>query len=386
MNEMFALSGARIFDGEGFYDDHVLVFQGEAIVGVFKKDRVPEGCEIINVDGGMLVPAYIDLQVNGGGGVLFNNNPDVEAIKVICEAHARFGTGALLVTLISDTSEMVIKAIDAAVEASKQMIPGFLGLHLEGPHFSPEKNGVHDAELFRVMSNNDLQQLVNAKKRLRHLKVTLSPSAVSNEQISKLRDAGVVVSLGHANSTFSEAKSAIDAGASCVTHLYNAMSPLGHRDPGMVGAALTSRSVFAGLIADGFHVDPAAISIALSAKGGPGKIFLVTDAMSTVGSEIDRFLLNGKQVLRKGGKLVSEDGTLAGSHLDMNSAVMYMKNVVGITLEESIRMASLYPAQCMGCDDRVGYLREGYEANIVHVDEGFSVSKTWAQGKIVYAS
>lgn len=381
MSELVAVTGARIFDGEAVHRDHALVIEGERIAGIYPVSELPGGCERQTLQGGMLAAAYIDLQVNGGGGVLFNESPSLEGIKTICAAHARFGTGAMLATLITDTPETTGAAIAAGIAAAREGVPGFLGLHLEGPHLSAKRKGVHDSGLIRPLGDADLAQLLDACKQLPFMMVTVAPDAVAPEQISALSEAGIVVSLGHSDATLADAQAAAAAGASCVTHLFNAMSPLSHREPGMVGAALQTGELYAGLIADGFHVDPAAISIALAAKKGPGRIFLVTDAMSTIGTELDSLVLNGRKIWRKQGRLTLEDGTLAGADLDMNAAVMFMKNSVGIDLEEALRMASLYPARCIGAEHSLGSLKKGRFANIVHLNDRDLVERVWIHGR-----
>ncbi len=215
--------------------------------------------------------------------------------------------------------------------------------------------------------------------------VTVAPESVTNSQISELSRAGIVVSLGHSDAPYSDALKAIKAGAGCVTHLFNTMSPLTHREPGIVGAALNSGSVYAGLIADGYHVDPAAISIALAAKKAPGQIFLVTDAMSTIGTDITSFDLNGRKIVRKGGCLMLEDGTLAGADLDMAYAVRFMQDIIGLDRFEAIRMASLYPANCIGASAEYGNLKPGAYANMVHLSDDNHVRRSWWKGNHFYA-
>lgn len=377
---MIAITGASIFDGADTHKHSALVFRDGEIVGIFKADQIPANCEIQRLGGGLIAPGYVDLQVNGGGGVLFNDDPSIDGIRTICQAHSKHGTTALLPTLITDAAEVMDRAIQAGVEAEQERIPGFLGLHLEGPHLSVEKKGAHDARFIRPMDEESLEKILAAKQQLRYLMITVAPEAVSLAQISTLAAAGIVVSLGHSGTTFVEARAAAEAGATCVTHLFNAMSPLSHREPGMVGAALRAGSLHAGLIADGYHVDPAAISIALAAKNGPGRIFLVTDAMSTIGTDIESFDLNGRTIWRRNGRLELEDGTLAGADLDMNSAVAFMNNVVGTELEEALRMASTYPAACIGCADTLGTLKPGCRANLIHLDENHEVRSVWIDG------
>lgn len=384
MSDVTAICGADVFDGETRHENATLVVEDGAVRDVVPAQAAPAGAARVDVPGGLLAPGFVDLQVNGGGGVLFNDQPDVTALETICSAHLRRGTTALLPTLITDTPESTNAAIEAGRAAARAGVPGFLGLHLEGPHLSVAKKGAHDADFIRPMTASDLRSLVAASKCLPKLVVTLAPEAVSTAQIETLTDAGVVVSLGHSAATFEAARSAAAAGARAVTHLFNAMSPLGHRDPGLVGAALATGGLFAGLIADGHHVHPAAIAMALSAKAGPGRVFLVSDAMPTVGTDITSFSLNGRRVERRDGRLTLADGTLAGADLDMASAVRVMVDIVGVSVEEALRMAALYPAQCLGAD-RLGHLKPGAAADIVHLNDILAPTRVWVGGRHVYS-
>lgn len=380
MSDHQAIIGCDIFDGEKTHRNTALLYSGDVALGFVSKTDIPAECDITELDGGLLAPGFVDLQVNGGGGVLLNEQPDVEGIRTICATHAKFGTTGMLPTLITDRPEITTRTIQACIEAHRQSVPGFLGLHLEGPHLSVAKKGAHDPILIRPMSDDDLKQLLSAAQSLPYLMITIAPESVSNEQITQLAQAGVIVSLGHSNASFEQANSAIDAGARCVTHLYNAMSPLGHQEPGMVGAALMRGEVYTGLIADGHHVKPAAIKVALAAKNGPGEIFLVTDAMSTIGTDLKSFELNGRVICREQGRLVLEDGTLAGADLDMGSAVRFMHHKIGVSQAEALQMASLFPAQCIGSADNYGHLSAGAYANFIHFDGNLNINQVWQNG------
>ncbi|MFK5979944.1 MAG: N-acetylglucosamine-6-phosphate deacetylase [Rhizobiaceae bacterium] len=378
-----AIIGADIFDGATHHLNSALVVSDGNVLEITTGQKLPDDCEIVRLDGGLIAPGYLDLQVNGGGGVLLNEQPDVDGIRTMCAAHAQFGTTAMLPTLITDRPDITERAIAAGIEAYKHSVPGFIGLHLEGPHLSIAKKGAHAPELIRPMTDDDLNRLIQAKESLPYLMTTVAPEAISNEQISRLSSAGINVSLGHTDTSFVRASSAIEAGARCVTHLYNAMSPLTHRDPGLVGAALVRGDVFAGLIADGYHVDPAAISIALAAKNNPGRIFLVTDAMSTIGTDMTSLTLNGRNIRRENGCLLLEDGTLAGADLDMASAVRFMHSKIGLPADEALKMASLYPAQCIGATGEFGTLKQGSHANFVHLAKDLQIQQVWQNGKSI---
>nr|WP_306269048.1 N-acetylglucosamine-6-phosphate deacetylase [Pararhizobium sp. IMCC3301] len=381
MSRIDAYSGASIFDGEQRREGAVLLVQNGQVLGVVPEAGIPPDCTQHILDGGLLAPGFVDLQVNGGGGVLFNEHPDVEAIATICAAHAPFGTTALLPTLITDTPEIRDAALQAGIAAARAEQPGFLGLHLEGPHLSVARKGAHDPALIRPMNDTDLTCIKQARQSLPFLMTTVAPESVTNAQIAALSSAGILVSLGHTEASFDTAAAAAIAGAGAVTHLFNAMSPLGHREPGLVGAALHTESLSVGLIADGIHVHPAAISIALAAKRGPGRIFLITDAMSTIGTDLQSFSLNGRTIRREGGRLVLEDGTLAGADLDMISAVRFMVHTVGVELDEALRMASLYPAACLGADTLHGHLKPGAAADMIHLDEALDIRSVWLRGR-----
>ena len=375
-----AIAAPRIFDGSNWHDDSAVVIDGDNVVGIAARSAVPAGCDVTTLASGYLAPGFVDLQVNGGGGVLLNDEPSVEAIERICRAHAPFGTTALLPTLITDTPEITGAAVAAATEALRKRVPGCAGLHLEGPHLSEARRGAHDAALVRTASDADIEALIEARAAIGHLMVTMAPESVTLDQVAALDAGGVRVSLGHSAAGFAQATAMLNAGAHMVTHLFNAMSPLTHREPGVVGAALENSSVYAGLIADGIHVDPAAMAIAIRAKKGPGRIFLVTDAMSTIGSDLTTFTLNGREIQRADGQLTLADGTLAGADIDMIASVRVVHQAVGLPVEEALRMASLYPAEAMGMEDRYGCLKGGSRADMVHLSADLEVMGTWIGG------
>ncbi len=316
-----AFVGAQIFDGSRLLAGQALLVADGRIAAIIPDDALPSGAVVHRLSGGTIAPGFVDLQVNGGGGVMFNSAPEVATLERMAQAHAGLGTTALLPTLITDTPERTRAAVAAVEAARKQGLAGIAGLHLEGPHLSVARKGAHDPGLIRAMTPADLAFLLDAKARVGRLLVTLAPESVSADQIAALTAAGVIVSLGHSDAGFDACMAAAAAGARMVTHLFNAMSGLGHREPGLVGAALTSGGLNVGLIADGIHVHPAAMRAALAAKQGPGQVFLVTDAMATAGSEITEFTLNGRVIVRSGDRLTLEDGTLAGAHLDMARAL-----------------------------------------------------------------
>ena len=380
-----AIIARRLFDGEEWHRDHAVLFSNGIITELRPASQLPVDAEVVaTVD--LLAPGFIDLQVNGGGGVLLNDGPSVDAIARICAAHARFGTTGLLPTLITDTPAITKATLEAGRAAVAAKVPGFIGLHLEGPHLSVARKGAHDPNLIRPMRQPDLDLMLAHAGEFETLLTTVAPENATREQVRALSDAGVVVSLGHSDTTYAVAVDYARSGARMVTHLFNAMSPFGHREPGVVGAALDDGGLHAGLIADGFHVAIASMAVALRAKAGPARIFLVTDAMSTIGTNLDGFTLNGRQIHRRDGRLTLEDGTLAGADIDMLSSVRFVHERIGLPLEEALRMASLYPAQAIGASHRRGALKPGLVADFVALTEALDMDSTWIGGNTVFAA
>jgi N-acetylglucosamine-6-phosphate deacetylase len=380
MKQETIIAGARVFDGEFWFENAVLSVNDGQIAGLEAARELPSGDNVIDAQGQLIVPGFIDLQVNGGGGVLLNDERSVEGIAAICSAHAKFGTTALLPTLITDRPQIVSEVIAAGIAAREQKIAGFLGLHLEGPHLSIAKKGAHDPNLIRAMAPTDVVELIEAKTKLDVLLATVAPENVSQMQVSELAASGVIISLGHTEATFATANDYQAAGARMATHLFNAMLPFGHREPGLGGAALTNSALYCGLIADGVHVHPAAMDIAIKAKAHPGRICLVTDAMSPMGTDMRSFTLNGREILRSEGRLTLADGTLAGADIDMLSCVLYVHQKLGVPLEEALRMASLYPAQAVKMDATKGRLRKGFDADFVMLTPSLDITSTWIAG------
>ncbi len=368
-----AFHAERIFDGSAWHREAALLVKAGRVAAILPSAEAPAGERVA----GWLVPGLIDLQVNGGGGVLFNNDPTPEGIAAICAAHARFGTTAAMVTLITDRPDVTDRAI-AATEAALRT-PGFLGLHLEGPHLSQARKGTHDPALIRPMGPADLARLTAAARRLPFLICTIAPESVTPVQVTALAGAGAVVSLGHTDCSAETAVAHAAAGARMVTHLFNAMSQLQHRAPGLVGAALDDGRLHAGLIADGFHVADAALRVALRAKQGPGGLFLVSDAMSTIGTDLGGFTLNGRQIFRREGRLTLADGTLAGADIAMIDAVRHCHMALGLPLEQALALATAAPAAAMGLVDR-GHLRPGAAADFLAMTPAVEAAATWIAG------
>jgi N-acetylglucosamine-6-phosphate deacetylase len=373
----FALTGARIFDGAHWLDGHAVVVEGARIAAVTPEQDLPAAIERRAVDG-LLAPGFIDVQVNGGGGVLFNDARTVEGIRAIGRAHRRFGTTGFLPTFITDTSERMGEAVAAVREAIRRRVPGVLGIHLEGPFLNPARKGVHESAHMRPLAEEDLRLMTSLGEGA--TLVTLAPERVPPDAIRRLAAAGVVVSAGHTAAKYGLVHEAIRQGLRGFTHLFNAMPPLAGREPGPVGAALNSRETWCGLIVDGHHVDDASLRIAIAAKG-PDRMMLVTDAMPTVGTDLPQFELLGRTVHRTGGRLTLADGTLAGSDLDMASAVRNAVRRLGLSLPQALRMASRVPAAFLRLGQERGCIAPGTRADLVLLDSDLAVLETWIGGK-----
>lgn len=375
--ERHAVLSDRLFDGREWHHRAALLVRGGRIEGLCVGGEVPAGCAQTRLPAGaILAPGFIDLQVNGGGGILFNDRPDAEAMLAIARAHRRFGTTACLPTLITDAPERRRGAIAAARAICGR--EGILGLHLEGPFISPRRPGVHPVEHIARATAADLDELCKLADVGRSL-VTLAPETVPPGFIRTLTAAGIRVAIGHSEAPAEVVLRAIDEGAGGVTHLFNAMPPLAARDPGIAGVALADRRLTAGLIADGLHVDPILLRAAFLAKGAE-RIALVTDAMPTVGTTTDRFTLTGRSVTLANGKLTTETGTLAGAHLDMAAAVRNAVKLAQVPLDQALRAASLTPAAFLGLESERGALVAGARADLVALDEDLQVVATWIDG------
>lgn len=371
-------TGARIFDGERLHDRAALVVEDGRVAGIVPEDARPGG-QTTHLDGGILAPGFVDLQVNGGGGVMLGDAPVGDSLARICATHARLGTTTLLPTLISDSPATTRAVLDAGREAARANLPGFGGLHLEGPHLDPRRAGAHDPSRLRPMTPEDLALLISARRDLPALLVTLAPEGATSDQISALASAGVTVSLGHTATTCAEANRAFAAGATMVTHLFNAMSQLGSREPGLVGAALDC-AVHAGLIADGLHVAPETLRVALRAKRGDRRVFFVTDSMAIAGTADTGFTLAGQPVIRRDGRLRLADGTLAGADCDMPDCLRIAVQAVGLPLDQALAMATSIPADAVGLGDRAGRLANGRAADVVHLSDDLKLMEVWRAG------
>ena len=374
----FALTNARVFDGSSFHDGMAVVVDGQHIVAREPQSSLPASMDRVILDGGILAPGFIDVQVNGGGGALMNDHPSVDVVRRIAESHRQHGTVGLLPTVITDAPEVMAAAITAVQQAISMAMPGVLGIHIEGPFLDPARKGAHDAQFIRAMTDSDITQL--AATDCGKLMLTVAPNQVSPQQIQKLVKAGILVSLGHAEASHEDVQSALAAGATSFTHLFNAMSQLAGRDPGMVGAALADKTSFIGIIADGYHVHDVSLRLAFAATS-PDRFMLVSDAMSSAAGGPDQFDLQGRTVIRRGDRLSLPDGTLAGSNLTLDRAVQYCVNKLDVELATALRMASANPARFLGLQNRLGLIAPGALASLVHLDAELNVKQTWIEGQ-----
>lgn len=371
-----ALTNGRVLLPSGLREDVCVVIGGDEIAAL--ASAPPSDAEIVDLGGRLLLPGFVDTQVNGGGGKLFNDDPSVDAIRTIAETHARFGTTGLLPTLISDDLSVVeagIRAVDDAIEAG---VPGVLGIHIEGPFLANKRRGIHDASKLQPMRDEHLALLTSARHG--RTLVTLAPECVSPDQVAYLAGHGVIVAAGHSDAPYETVRAAIDRGLTGFTHLFNAMSQLANRAPGMVGAALEDDSTYAGIIADGHHLHAATLRVAVRAKGAK-RLMLVTDAMPTVGVDDTSFTLQGREIWRDGETLHGADGVLAGSTLTMAGALKGMIEQGRVSLADAARMAAATPAAFLGLGDRIGAIAPGMRADLVLLDEGYQVHQTWIGGR-----
>ena len=376
-SDLLALTGCRVFTGDDMLERHAVLIRDGRIADIVADDAIPGDADRKAFGGGLLAPGFIDLQVNGGGGVMFNDTLSVDGIRTIGVAHRRFGTTGFLPTLISDQPDTIPAAIAAVRQAIKQRVPGVLGVHIEGPFLNVARKGVHDPAVIRRAEPGDIADLKSLG--VGRTLVTLAPETAPDGMIRDLADAGVRVAAGHTAASYDQIRAAFDEGLTGFTHLFNAMTPMEGRAPGVVGAALDHPSSWCGLIADGIHVHPASLRVAIAAKPR-GTMFLVSDAMATIGATDKAFQLNGETITEIGGRLATADGTLAGSALDMASAVRNTVHLLHQPLEEALRMASLYPATFMGLDDRIGRIAPGHRADLVLLDDEIAVLETWIGG------
>jgi N-acetylglucosamine-6-phosphate deacetylase len=373
-----ALTHARIMTPDGMLDRHAVLIEDGWIADIVgREDPRVQQAQRRDLDGSLLLPGFIDTQVNGGGGVLFNDSTTVEAIAAIGAAHRPYGTTGFLPTLISDDLAVVDAAMRATERAIEAGVPGVLGVHIEGPFLNVKRKGIHDSSKFRTLDDKAVT-LLSSLKRGKTL-VTLAPETTTPEMVRKLTQAGVTVAAGHTNAAYGTTRRALDAGLTGFTHLFNAMSPLTSREPGAVGAALESQTAWCGIIVDGRHVDPAVLRIALRTRP-LDRFMLVSDAMPTVGMIDKSFDLQGRHIRVVDGVCIDDHGTLAGSDLDMIGAVRNAMSMLGLSLAQAVSIASAAPAAFLGLASERGTIAVGQAADLVLLGDDLTVRETWIGG------
>ncbi|MCA3555453.1 N-acetylglucosamine-6-phosphate deacetylase [Aestuariivirga sp.] len=373
-----ALTGARIFTGDTFLDGHAVVIEGARILRVAPEAETGRA-ERRDLGGGLLAPGFIDVQVNGGGGALLNDAPTVGTVRTIATSHRRFGTTGMLPTVITDAPQVIARAVTSVARAMAEAVPGVLGIHIEGPFLDVARKGAHAARFIRGMEEADADAIAGFAMYC-PVMLTLAPNRVKPALVQRLARAGVLVSLGHSEASYAEAVQALAVGARAITHLYNAMSQMTGREPGLVGAALTDAESYVGIIADGCHVHDAALKAAFAAKPA-SRMMLITDAMPSAAGGPDCFELQGRTVRRENGRLSLADGTLAGSDLTMDAAVRHCVEGLGMELGAVLRMASLNPASFLRCEHELGRIAPGHLASLVLLGEDLHVRQTWINGQ-----
>ena len=373
-----AITNGRVLLDGGLAEGKAVLIERDRIAAVIDERDVPAGIEAHDLQGGILVPGFIDTQVNGGDGVLFNDAPTVDTIRAIGRAHRKFGTTGFLPTLISDDLHVIRSGIEAVDSAIAQGVPGVLGIHIEGPFLNEHRKGIHDADKIRGLDEEGYDVLTSMKSG--RTLVTVAPECTTPQMIARLVSAGVIVAAGHSNGRYADVRAAIGAGLTGVTHLFNAMSPLGARQPGVVGAALESDSIWCGIIVDGQHVSPATLKVALRCRPHD-KFMLVTDAMPSVGSDTKEFVLQGKRIVARDGACFDENERLAGSDLDMAWAVRNAVELLDLPLETAFAMASAAPAAFLGLKSDRGAVSSGHRADLAWLGGDLNVRGTWIGGE-----
>jgi N-acetylglucosamine-6-phosphate deacetylase len=374
------LVNGLVFDGQQLRQGLAVVVENDRVIDLLPEKQLPDSIDVSwDLNGHILAPGLIDIQVNGGGGVMFNDDPSVETIRGMGAAHRQFGTTGFMPTLISTDLDTISEAMSAVGQAISEAVPGVLGIHLEGPFLNAEKRGIHDENKFRELDEAAFELLssLDQGKTL----VTLAPEKTTAKMISRLTASGVLVFGGHSNATYQQTRLALNAGLRGFTHLFNAMSPFKSREPGMVGAALEDENSWCGIIADGHHVHPASFALAVKAKKR-GHSILVTDAMAAVGSTQKSFVFDGLKIQALDGCCRTPGGHLAGSDLDMISAVRNAIRFAGLSQSEALRMASTYPARALGLETQLGAIRAGFKASFVELDEDLNLYRTWINGEV----
>lgn len=373
---MYALVNGKIFDGDKFLDNKVLLIENDKIVKI--SNVIPEGIEVIDLKGKIVTSGFIDNQINGCGGVLFNDEISLKTLNIMKETNLKSGTTSFLPTLITTIDENIEKALELFKNTEDMEEYGVLGLHIEGPYISLEKKGIHNPKFIRVMSDEIIKKIAEHGKYIKTM--TIAPEKAKVEHLDMLKKSGIPLAIGHTNATYDEVMEKISY-YSNVTHLFNAMRGLDTREPGVIGAVFENKNLYSGIIVDGIHVHFKSVKIAKEILGD--KLYLVTDAVAPTGTNMEFFMFEGNKVLYKDGKCISPDGTLGGSSLTMIEGVQNLVKHVGLTVEEALRMATSLPAKAIGVENRFGFIKENYEANLVVLTENLEIDTVIFRGKRV---
>lgn len=373
------LKNCRIFDGDSFIKESVVIVKDDKIVKLISNEEINDYNDenVIDLNNSLLSPGFIDLQLNGCGGVLFNDNITRESLEIMNETNHRYGCTSFLPTLITSPDEKIIKSLELINNLSDMEEIGVLGLHIEGPNISLEKKGIHNPEYIRILSDEMIDKIVSYGSKVTKI-ITMAPEKAKSEHLKKLQNAKIKPSIGHTFAKYQECKEKKEYFKNA-THLFNAMSEFGSREPGVVGYIFDKKDIYSGIIADGFHCDYASIRVAHDLL--KDKLYLVTDAVSPAGTDMKEFMFEGKRVFHENGKCFGEDGTLGGSALVMNDGVRNLVQHVKLPVEEALRMATSYPAKAISVNDRYGYIKPGYTADFVILTDNFDVLGVVAKGK-----
>ncbi len=365
-SEMRSITAKYIFDGVNLLTNKTVLIADNQIVDMIDSDKLYDKSQLEDFGNSVISPGMLDLQLNGCGGVLFNADISMETLETMHQTNLKFGTTGFLPTLITADFNDSITALEVVKEWFKRYgnTRGVLGIHLEGPFLSLEKKGIHP-EKFIIKPTDEMLAKIVPYAKLFPIKMTMAAENVKPKQVEFLAKHGIVVSIGHSNASYEVAENAFKHGAKTVTHMFNAMSGMTGRNPGVIGAVLAN-PVYLGLIVDMLHVDKANVRLMTNLK--PTSIYLVTDAVTPTGTDMTEFDFAGKHLYVRDGKCVDDAGTLGGAYLTMNEAIENCVEKCGLSLEQSLTMATLIPARLLGLDDQIGKIAEGYRADLIAID------------------
>ena len=372
-----AIIGSKLFNGKKFIEHKALLIDDQHIAGIVNEDAIPTDFLIKKLDGGILSPGFIDLQVNGGGGKLFNNSPDKESLNTIISAHQYFGTTSIMPTVISDSLNILQKCTDT-ISNEINNNHSLLGIHIEGPFFNVKYRGVHQKQYINTINASYLNLFETLDKF--PVMLTLAPECISIKQLKHLKSLGFKILAGHTDANYDQLEEAVKYGLDGFTHLFNAMGQISAREPGVVGSAFDFDETSASIIVDLHHVHPSLINLSFKQKP-KGKLFFVSDSMATINHGEPSFELYDEVVSESNGRIINSEGKLAGSSITQIDAIKNAYQKCSIPLESAISMATLYPAEYLGVSDYIGQLKKGYRADLAHFDSNFHVQNVWLAGK-----